>query len=665
MSSRPSVKDRSWLFEKLFYKRAENNGEIAMSTSNHTSIARVDNSPNTISWRFVAEWNVPSRNRIYLFQGPNGFAFSRDSRDGTKELFSTVFDPYYALNIINMFKRTIAANLADNTLHSSSFLPVLFSDAEVTPKVHVALFGRVLPAEKETNLDSIITMRWGIFYSSTREEQVIESKDPISQELIRQTAKGMTDLYGKRFSLVIECDQRQRVNKIALKYQRSWYETSGKSCTSALVEYLSHTDETSLTTLKQLGLAPEQVAVLCTDAEWGYFRDLLSQLNNLPQKYQEKIFANLEKLYPAVFSVLLRELLNQRKQPTFQSEYSSILAKLQELVIGQEKATGYLATALNAQRNNNERATFLFVGPKGIGKTELAKAAGELKGNRFVTFEMDQFKGSVDFYKLFGAPPGHVGSSDKPLFAKEMDRYSSSPKNISPDLIERTVQNVVILFDELEKAHVEVKQSLLTLFQEGYCKVQYTSGNDRTNLFIKYVFERCIFVGTSNLYKDKILEDFRRQVSHEDIANHFVRLNEQDPQRDSYSPELLNRMTVVAFGPIPKGEVYRNLVKSKLPSLLASLQNSVNCLGISIAENNVEAVINILETKLYGDGTGLRNLKQYFDQEIRTVIFKQETWGELKDKQISIVPYTTDRLALKCVTKIYGRTVEEYPLISL
>ena len=199
-----------------------------MSTTNRASVARVDNSPATISWRFVAEWNVPSRNRIYLFQGPNGFAFSVESRDGTKELFSAVFDPYYALNLVNMFKRTIAANLVDNTPHSSSFLPVLFSDAGVTPKVHVALFGRVSPAERETNLDSVITMRWGVFNSSTREEQVIESKDPFSQELIRQTAKGMPDLYGKRFSLVIEYDQRQRIQKIVLKYQRSWYETNGK-----------------------------------------------------------------------------------------------------------------------------------------------------------------------------------------------------------------------------------------------------------------------------------------------------------------------------------------------------------------------------------------------------------------------------------------------------
>ena len=264
---------------------------------------------------------------------------------------------------------------------------------------------------------------------------------------------------------------------------------------------------------------------------------------------------------------MLTELLEQRKKPTPQSEYSTILAKLQKQVVGQEKATAYLATALNAQINNNERAAFLFVGPKGIGKTELAKAAGECKGNRFVTFEMDQFKGSVDFYKLFGAPTGHVGCGDKPLFAKEMDRYASNLTEDGRDLLERTVSNVVILFDELEKAHTEVKQSLLTLFQEGYCKVQYTKDRD-SNLSIKYIFERCIFVGTSNLYRGQILEDFRRQVSHEDVAKHFIKLNERNPQRDSYSSELLNRMTVVACGPIPRGEVYRKLVQSKLPTLL-------------------------------------------------------------------------------------------------
>ena len=69
--------------------------------------------------------------------------------------------------------------------------------------------------------------------------------------------------------------------------------------------------------------------------------------------------------------------------------------------------------------------------------------------------------------------------------------------------------------------------------------------------------------------------------------------------------------------------------------------------------------------KLYGDGTGVRNVKEYFDQVIRTGIFQNVAWGNLSDKQISIVPYDEKRLGLRCVAKIYGKIVEQYETVPL
>lgn len=339
------------------------------------------------------------------------------------------------------------------------------------------------------------------------------------------------------------------------------------------------------------------------------------------------------------------------------NEYESILTGLKQGVVAQDTAAEFLATAISSQRKNDGRAVFLFVGPTGVGKTEIAKVAASFKSNRFVKFDMDQYQGEVDCNKLFGAAMGYVGSTDEPLFAKQLEKYAS-PLSEKEGTFVRNIVDAVIVFDEFEKAHSNVKQSLLTLFDEGYCQIQYSP--NRKNLVIKYVFNRCIFVCTSNLFKEQILNDFRNNVSNEIIAQNFIQLNTRAVNARVYSPELLGRMRVVPFGPIPRGELYQKLILSKLSNLLTELQAATNCADIRISEEDLPGVLRMLEESLYGDGTGARNVKKFFELELKNAIYRQSAWGNLRDKEIKIVPLASGRLGLKCTRVIYGKVIQEY-----
>ncbi len=134
---------------------------------------------------------------------------------------------------------------------------------------------------------------------------------------------------------------------------------------------------------------------------------------------------------------------------------------------------------------------------------------------------------------------------------------------------------------------------------EGYCKIQYMNGRMGGNVEIKYQFTRSIFIGTSNLYQREIAGAFRAGEVPTDIAAFFKTLNKTLPLPSSYSQELLGRMTVIPFGPIPKGACYQRLLQSKMSPLLEQLAQSVNCQKIGV--ENEQRVLEILENIKKGE----------------------------------------------------------------
>lgn len=415
------------------------------------------------------------------------------------------------------------------------------------------------------------------------------------------------------------------------KFRRVMYEKSGRSCVDLICNYLLNPAEEAQ--LLYLGLAPVQVEANRTEADFEYFKRVGDRLQAFPERCRA-IFGNFQRLYPNVCRPILEEIWAQPRRAELGNEddsYPNTLLRLRGDVIGQFLATERMAAALTAQVNLERNQVFLFVGPTGVGKTELAKAASKIKGARLCRFDMNQYQGEVDFNKLFGSASGYVGSTDKPHFAQAIDQHTPIEVGAEGSTRVYEISNLVLLFDEFEKAHAKVKQSLLTLFDEGYCVMNYTQG--RTNISIKYRFKRCVLINTCNLYQQEVLQAFQREIECDQIIAMFKQCNLVRPLESSLSQELLGRMTIIPFGFVPRGECYQRLISLKFRSFRSELVEALPCRDVNIENENV--ILLDLENKLYGDGTDIRRIERYFEA-VRVVIYEQSPrFGTLKTLKIT------------------------------
>ncbi len=273
-----------------------------------------------------------------------------------------------------------------------------------------------------------------------------------------------------------------------------------------------------------------------------------------------------------------------------EGEKEKLLRMEQELgkrVIGQDEALKAVSNAIRRSRAglsdpNRPNGSFLFLGPTGVGKTELCKALAEFMFDTeeaMVRIDMSEFMEKHSVARLIGAPPGYVGYEEGGYLTEAVRRKPYS----------------VILLDEVEKAHADVFNVLLQVLDDG----RLTDGQGRT-----VDFRNAVIVMTSNLGSDRIQElagnenyDAMKQAVMEIVGYHF-------------RPEFINRIDEsVVFHPLEKDQI-RAIAKIQVKSLAKRLQDRE--IGFSISESALDKLGEAGFDPVYG----ARPLKRAIQQQL-------------------------------------------------
>lgn len=434
--------------------------------------------------------------------------------------------------------------------------------------------------------------------------------------------------------------------------QREIFESKGKSCVDVLVEYLQNPNSDPTDDLRTLGLDPAQ---LTQELALPYFKKVEERF---PQ-----LLAPLKARYSAIFATVQLQLCQNDLNAQRVSNFDRIVAKLKERVLGQELAITTTATALDkAQKKQGSHCAFLFVGPTGVGKTALAEALGSFKG-RMIIFRMNQYPNREHVTTFFGTSTGYLGSDDKPHLAKELD-LCPEKRVISPERIE--INNVLILLDEIEKAHSTMRQSLLSLADIGEVEVSYTS-TDRgqmssKNVKMVYKLTNSILVATSNLFASQILEGFQRNETADQISATFEAANLQmiNPEQ-KLSLEFLGRFRTIPFGPLNL-QLYKQVWKTRFERFVAKVKDDFKFKQVEI--ENADAFFDALNKKHYGNGTDVRKIERYLKDVDAHITSNHSNWGELSINKLVFCTNQEGQILMKIFKYSMGEYVDLSPLLA-
>ena len=293
---------------------------------------------------------------------------------------------------------------------------------------------------------------------------------------------------------------------------------------------------------------------------------------------------------------------------------------LHERVIGQDEAVELVADAVIRARSGIKDprrpiGTFIFLGPTGVGKTELAKTLAEAlfdSEENMVRIDMSEYMEKHTVARLIGAPPGYVGFEEGGQLTESVRRKPYS----------------VILFDEIEKAHHDVFNVLLQIFDDG----RLTDGQGRT-----VDFKNTVIIMTSNIGSHYLLEGISSSGELEDATKNKV-MNEL---RQHFRPEFLNRVDdIVLFKPLTLSEV-EQIVGLLTKDLSGRLED--RNIHIEIAEPARKFIAKSGYDPVYG----ARPLRRYLQRELETRIGRSLIAGDVVDGATLRVELNNDELEIK------------------
>ncbi|MCL2369608.1 MAG: ATP-dependent Clp protease ATP-binding subunit [Firmicutes bacterium] len=284
---------------------------------------------------------------------------------------------------------------------------------------------------------------------------------------------------------------------------------------------------------------------------------------------------------------------------------------LHERVVGQDGAVSSVAKAVRRARaglKDPKRpiGSFIFLGPTGVGKTELTKALTEAmfdSENNIVRLDMSEYMESHSVSKLIGAPPGYIGHDDGGQLTEAVRRRPYS----------------VVLFDEIEKAHPDVYNALLQILDEG----RLTDSQGRV-----VNFKNTIIIMTSNVGIDQ-LKKVTRSLGFGDGEEKVKQKDEEvlmNALKNRFKPEFLNRIDVVCIFHYLSEEHIRKIATIMLKSVKAKLKE--RGIDLQLTDSAFEYVVN----KGFDGEYGARPLRRVIEQKIEDSLAEALLMGAVKEK---------------------------------
>ena len=284
-------------------------------------------------------------------------------------------------------------------------------------------------------------------------------------------------------------------------------------------------------------------------------------------------------------------------------------SKLKNRIFGQDEAIESLCTSIKLSKAGLKKPTrpvgcYLFIGPTGVGKTELAKQLAFFSDMKLLKYDMSEFVEASAVSKLLGSSPGYIGFEQGGMLTDEVDKYPYS----------------VLLFDEIEKANPEIYNLLLQIMDEGIL-------TDSTGKKVK--FSHCIIILTSNIAVQKIKSPIGFNSSDLPKPQQF----DISVINSEFSSELISRLDkIILFNPIDN--IISNIVSKNLEELASQLADKK--VKFSVSNSVKQYLIKNYNTTQ----SGARVLERIIDMEIKQHIADAILFGKLKNGGLVDIDYS-------------------------
>ncbi|HET7853548.1 MAG TPA: ATP-dependent Clp protease ATP-binding subunit [Candidatus Methylomirabilis sp.] len=377
-----------------------------------------------------------------------------------------------------------------------------------------------------------------------------------------------------------------------------------------------------------------EVAARLRDAERKLRAELEERRNKWKEfKTKEKIIVNDEDIAYIVSKwtgIPLFQIEEAESQRLLRMEED-----LGKRVVGQEEAIRAVTRAIRRSRSGlkNPRrpvGSFIFLGPTGVGKTELAKALAEFlfgTEDAIVRVDMSEYMERFAVSRLIGAPPGYIGYDDSGQLTEKVRRRPFS----------------VILLDEIEKAHPEVFNLLLQIFEDGHLTDSYGRQVD---------FKNTILIMTSNIGARQITMHAPMGFTTGSQEQSYAKMKETvlAELKKTFNPEFMNRIDeVIVFHPLSK-EHMRKIVDLMLQRL--QLQLNEKRITLMMSDDAKEFIID----KGYDPQFGARPLRRAIQRYVEDLLAEEMLRGGLTEGSTVRVKAGVDVLTAEEVTNLLGQT---------